>query len=355
MRLGHNRIEIADVRGPTLDLFVGQTAYLEIKNRSYYTGRSVPGLEVSYSHGGTSTPVPTLDTGWARFPFTATQPGNVQVVATLPSPYDHPDDPPSFTFDITVLTAATVSASSMSPDEVLLISEQPQSEPFDFEIGEVREPSFDPVVGQSVWMGLKVRSPGTRRSVSGVTVVFATGQDNVRVETDSEGWALFTYQVLEARDIQVVATLINANNEMTSIQSHTFQFKSLAAGVWDDALIQLNTVLPKTVWGTETLFPRLTQTHTIKLSIDKLNSHLLDRDICLGLKGASSARDLGLTSVQPALGEYRKLTTAGLSWQISGTKGGAFGLQVEASRLLNLSPVNSISLGPVPPADLTES
>ncbi|MNQ22848.1 Bacterial Ig-like domain (group 1) [compost metagenome] len=362
MLLGHNRIEIADVRGPTFDLVVGENVYLEIKNRSYYTGRSVPGLEVRFSHGGTSTPVPTLDTGWARFPFTATQPGNVQVVATVPSPYDHPDDPPSFTFDITVLTAADVvsdssgmSPSTLLPDEAMLISEQSQSRPFDFEIGEVREPSFDPVVGESVWMGLKVRSSISRRSVAGVTVVFKTGQDNVRVKTDSEGWALFTYKALEARDIQVVATLDNVKNGVVSTQSHTFSFKSLAAGVWDDALIQLNPDSPKTVWGKETLFPRLTQTHTIRLSVDNSTSHLLGRDIRLGLKGYSSPRDLGLTSVQPPLGEYQKLTTAGLSWQISGTKGGAFGLQVEASRLLNLSPVNSISLGPVPPADLTES
>ncbi|QAX87774.1 hypothetical protein C2E19_23305 [Pseudomonas sp. DTU12.3] len=151
----------------------------------------------------------------------------------------------------------------------------------------------------------------------------------------------------------MLATLDQLDEALNPARSHVFKFTSLNAGVWNDALIQLND-LGKTVWGEKTLFPRISQVHTIRLSVDKAASHLLNRDICLGLKGYSTARELGLTSVQPALGTYRQLTSAGLSWQCTGTIGGAYALQLEASRLLKQSPLNPMSLGPVPSAGQSE-
>lgn len=202
-------------------------------------------------------------------------------------------------------------------------------------------------------MGLKIHLSNTRRAASGIAVTFQTGQETVQVVTDNEGWARFSYKASFPRDMAVVATLDSFSDSASAVRSHTFRFKILAANVWDDALIQLNSV-PKTVWGEETLFPRTPQVHTIKLSVDNVGSHLLNREICLGLKGYSSARDLGLTNVQPALGEYQRLTSAGLSWQCTGTIGGAYALQLEASRLLKQSPVNAMSWGPVPPAGLSD-
>ncbi|UVM51771.1 hypothetical protein LOY38_06930 [Pseudomonas sp. B21-015] len=360
MSLGHNRIKIADVRGPTFDMFVGETAFLEIKAQSYYTERSVPGVVVSYEDGDTVTPVPTQETGWARFAYTATQAGPVEVIATVPSPYDGPDDAPSFTFEFTVLAAAPmgsdsppVSTSTTMTDEGSLMSEEQEPGHNAIEIGEVREAAFDPVVGESVWLGINVRSSGTRRAASGVEVVFTAELEHARVETDGEGWAYFAYKAEQAKDVQVVvATLEGVSDGAEADPFHTFRFKVLAAGVWDDARIQLNADVPSTVWGEETRFPRTTQAHTIKLVVDNASSHLLGRDVCLGLKGDSLPSELGITNVQPALGVARALTAEGLSWQCTGTIGGAYNLQLEASRLLKQSPVNAMSLGPVPSAGL---
>ncbi|WP_174823948.1 hypothetical protein [Pseudomonas sp. DTU12.3] len=347
MLLAHNRNEIAEVRGPTFDLFIGESTFLEVKSRSYYTRRSVPGTEVSFVYQGTATPVPTGDNGWARFAFTATQPGTITVVATVPSPYDGPDAAPSFTFEFTVLAAVVASDTATTlPD--LNVQDEVEAE-----IVEVREPTFDPQVGENVVMGLKIRLSQTRHAASGIEVTFWAGQTPVRVVTDSEGWAFFSWKVVSAGDIEVLATLDQLDEALNPARSHVFKFTSLNAGVWNDALIQLND-LGKTVWGEKTLFPRISQVHTIRLSVDKAASHLLNRDICLGLKGYSTARELGLTSVQPALGTYRQLTSAGLSWQCTGTIGGAYALQLEASRLLKQSPLNPMSLGPVPSAGQSE-
>lgn len=212
------------------------------------------------------------------------------------------------------------------------------------EIGQVREATFDPVVGESVVLSLRVRSSSTQLAASNVGVIFTVEQTPWRVGTDDNGWASFTYKAERPGDVVVVATLDSVNDGPQAAPLHTFRFKALTAGVWDDAQIQLNTE-SVTVWGTETRFPRLTQPHTVKLSVANVNSPLLGRDVCLGLKGYSSASELGLTTVTPPLGESRRLTSAGLSWQCTGTIGGAYALQLAASRLLKQSPVNAMSLG----------
>lgn len=355
MALGHNRIEITDSRAPTFDPFVGQTVALEIKSQSFYTRESMPGLEVSFLHGDDCTNVATLNTGWATFFFEATEPGNVTVVATVPSPYDGADAP-SFVFNITVLAVAAASDRSPALPTPISLAESsimalPQESVIrDLEIAEVREPEFDPVVGESVWIAVRVRSSSTQRAASGAEVTFTAEQSPVSVITDGEGWAGFAYKAEQARDVEVIATLLNVEDEPGTAPTHNFRFKSLAAGVWDDARIQLNDEVSET-WGVPTLFPRITQAHTIRLLVDSPASPLIGREICLGLKGHSSPEALAITT-QPALGESRVLTAEGLIWQCNGTFSGAYNLQLEASRLLKQSPLNAISLGPVLPGEL---
>lgn len=354
MALGHNRIEITESRAPTFDPFVGQTLPLEIKSQSFYTRESMPGLEVSFSHGDDCTNVPALNTGWAKFLFEATEPGNVSVVATVPSPYDGVDAP-SFAFKINVLAVAAASdRSSALPAPIPLAGSSIMAlqEPVirDLEIAEVREPEFDPVVGESVLIAVRVRSSSTQRAAAGAEVTFTAEQGPESVATDGEGWACFAYKAEQVRDVEVIATVPNVTDEPGTAHTHSFRFKSLAANGWEGATIQLNNEVPK-IWGVSTLFPRITQSHTIRLMVDGPDNPLLGREICLGLKGHSSPEELGVTT-QPELGESRILTADGLSWQCNGTFSGAYNLQLEASRLLKQSPLNAISLGPVPPGEL---
>ncbi|MCW1243934.1 hypothetical protein OC610_05915 [Pseudomonas sp. SAICEU22] len=215
-------------------------------------------------------------------------------------------------------------------------------------IGEVHEASIDPMVGESVMMAIKVVSSTDRTAASAVSVVFSVRQVSKQVATDSQGWARFTYTADETGEVQVIATL----GESEGGPSHTFRFEILAAGVWGGAQFQFDND-PVTAWGQEAGFPRLSQRHTVRL-MPTSGSSLIGRDICLGLKSYLSASALGLT-VTPALGSYRPLTDQGLSWECVGTGAGAYAFQLAASRILKLSPDNTMSLTrmPVPSAEIS--
>ncbi|EJM16116.1 hypothetical protein PMI21_03043 [Pseudomonas sp. GM18] len=108
--LGHNRVVITEVREPSFDPVVGETVDMQIKTQSFYTQREVPGLLLTFRHGEVSTPVPTLESGWAVFHFTATRAGPVEVIATVPSPYDGPAGAVSHTFSFMVLPVRELDA-----------------------------------------------------------------------------------------------------------------------------------------------------------------------------------------------------------------------------------------------------
>ncbi|EJM16115.1 hypothetical protein PMI21_03042 [Pseudomonas sp. GM18] len=224
------------------------------------------------------------------------------------------------------------------------MSQQKQTGPKAVVIGKVREATFDPQIGESVWLEVEVLASDTRSAASDIAVFFTAepGPETVRVKTDGNGKARFAYTATQAGNVEVIATLEGIDSKTAS---HTFRFKALKAGVWDAARIQLNADESITPWGEKTLFPRTPQAHTIKLSVEA-GSPLLGRNICLGLTGDSSPSELGITSVQPALGVNRTLTADGLSWVITGTIGGAYNLRLEASRILKQSPDNPMSLGP---------
>lgn len=107
LSLGHNRVEIGQVREASFDPEVGQSVWLELKAQSFYTKKVVQGVVVSFTVKGTEKQELTAENGWARFAYTATQSGDVDIIATVRSPYDEPDAFPSHTFKINVIAADT--------------------------------------------------------------------------------------------------------------------------------------------------------------------------------------------------------------------------------------------------------
>ncbi|WP_028622869.1 hypothetical protein [Pseudomonas sp. Ant30-3] len=111
LSLGHHRMQIMEVREASFDPIVGQTVWLELRTQSYYTQRTVQDIEVAFKHGATEMAVLTAANGWARFPFTPTQPGDVAVIATVNSPYDGLAAP-AHTFNVKVLAARDAQSAS---------------------------------------------------------------------------------------------------------------------------------------------------------------------------------------------------------------------------------------------------
>ncbi|UVM26246.1 MULTISPECIES: hypothetical protein [unclassified Pseudomonas] len=234
------------------------------------------------------------------------------------------------------------------------MSRQTQAASNAVEIAEVREAMFDPVTGETVSLAVRVIDSGTRVAASDQEVIFniSTQPEEFRVKTDQSGWALLRYTATQVGDIAVTATL---ETDPTKAASHTFRFKTLAAGVWSDAIFHLNAEPVGTSWGEETRFPRNAGTHSITLRVTNPDSALLGRAFTLGLTGFSSATQLGITGVQPALGVWRTLTMTGLVWQFTtNAGGGAYNLVLGAERILKLSPENPVSLGATVPDDVAD-
>ncbi|WP_248742572.1 MULTISPECIES: hypothetical protein [unclassified Pseudomonas] len=220
------------------------------------------------------------------------------------------------------------------------------------EIVEVEDASYDPEVGQSMRLAVRVAAVGTGVALANANVVFETlpGPVQVRVTTDSEGWAAFVYKANVQGNAQVMAVV---EGSQAKTASHIFDVAVVKAGVWDDATMTLNSVVASEArWGAESKFPRITPAaHTITLNATA-GSALLNRNVQLGVLSESSLAELGITNVNPALGTARLFTAAGLSWTFttSTTAGGYYFLVLAAERLINQSAENHMSLGPNPPS-----
>lgn len=219
------------------------------------------------------------------------------------------------------------------------------------QIVEVQEASCDPEVGQSVRLAVRVATH-TRKAAADVNVIFEPQPGSVRqtVRSDSEGWATFVYKAT-AQGIVKVTAVVEGSQSKTA--SHIFDVLVVKAGVWNDAMITLNSVAAsEAVWGAESRFPRITPAaHTITLKA-VTGSALLNRNVQLGVVSESSLIELGVTGVNPGLGTARLLTSSGLSWTftVSATAGGTYLMVLAADHLINQSAENHMSLGPTPPA-----
>ncbi|WP_438299614.1 hypothetical protein [Pseudomonas sp. NMS19W] len=123
------------------------------------------------------------------------------------------------------------------------------------EIVEVEDASYDPEVGQSVRLAVRVAVVGTGVALANANVVFETlpGPEQVRVATDSEGWAPFVYKASVQGRVQITAVV---EGSPAKTASHTFDVAVVKAGVWDDATMTLNSVAESDArWGKEASFP----------------------------------------------------------------------------------------------------
>lgn len=98
------------------------------------------------------------------------------------------------------------------------------------EISGIREPSFDPVVGETVDMQIKTRSFYTRQSVPELIVTFRHGEVSTPVRTQGTGWSVFRFTTTRTGPVTVSANVPSPYDGPEGTVSHEFSFEVLGAG-----------------------------------------------------------------------------------------------------------------------------
>jgi hypothetical protein len=207
----------------------------------------------------------------------------------------------------------------------------------------LHEAAVDPVVGQDrAWQWVRVISSFTRQPVAQVPVKWTAPGASSAVDTDGGGWSGYPLAPAIAQTHDVEALVFSPYDDYQDKRTMTVDV--LPSDPWKGLVVQFEQQSTQ-LWGATTYFPRRKVEHTIKLSVPE-DSPLLDQYVTLGLTGTGPA-ELGISFGPSALGVPRLLTGEGLSYTLKGgdLKDGSFALRLAASRLLNLSPANALSLG----------
>ncbi|CAN7665415.1 hypothetical protein LJR277_005099 [Pseudomonas sp. LjRoot277] len=198
-------------------------------------------------------------------------------------------------------------------------------------VGDTRQANRSPVIDQAerVQVLLQLVEPGTREGVENVEVEWQTPGGSVTTLTGQGGWTELSYQPTAAGHQDLVAT-IQVRGEEGKTLEETFPFTALATNPWKAEVewtfdkSHVPAALGFVCWRGEAVILTLTP---------KSGSKLLDEDVTLDWRDSDPG--LGLT-FDPPIGVPKKLTSAGLKWEITGgaTKSGRFELKLSTGLII---------------------
>ncbi|AWA41116.1 hypothetical protein DBV33_21860 [Pseudomonas fluorescens] len=205
-------------------------------------------------------------------------------------------------------------------------------------------PAIDPILskGQRARVQAQFYSAFADRPVKSSLIEWRVGSAGpVNVPTDSDGWSVHEAQSQSAGISAVGATVLNLYDQ-TKAEQH-FELKTLPFDPW--ASLRLVTDSSDHLWGQRALFPRRGELFSFDLQADDDNP-LRSQRLAVGLSHPGPS-ELGLEFTE-ALGEFRDWTNEGLNCSFSAgdIKDGSVSVRLAASRLLELSPPQPMSLGP---------
>lgn len=206
-----------------------------------------------------------------------------------------------------------------------------------------RGPAIDPVLskGQRARVEARFYSAFAERPVESVQVEWKDeSAEQVSSSTRSDGWSAYDAQSQSAGISAVRATALNLYDQTTAEQH--FELKTLPVDPW--ASLRLLTDSSDDPWGQRALFPRRGELFSFHLQADDDNP-LRNQRLAVGLSHPGPS-ELGL-EFNETLGEFRDLTSEGLecSFSAGDIKDGSVSVRLAASRLLELSPPQPMSLG----------
>ncbi|WP_065258558.1 hypothetical protein [Pseudomonas bananamidigenes] len=206
-----------------------------------------------------------------------------------------------------------------------------------------RGPAIDPVLskGQRARVQARFYSAFADRPVESSLIEWRVGSaDPINVPTNPDGWSLYDAQSHSAGISTVSATALNLYDQTTAVQH--FELYTLPYDPWNR--LRLVTELSEGLWGQHALFPRRAESFSFDLQADDDNP-LRSQRLAVGLDHPAPS-ELGL-EFNEVLGEFRDWTSGGLKYSFNAgdIKDGGVSVRLAASRLLELSPPQPMSLG----------
>ncbi|UQS17926.1 hypothetical protein [Pseudomonas sp. HS6] len=203
-------------------------------------------------------------------------------------------------------------------------------------------PAIDPVLskGQRARVQAQFYSAFADRPVESSLIGWREGSEGpVNATTDSDGWSVYDAQSQSAGISAVSATALNPYDQTTAEQH--FELNTLSVDPWTSLRLVTGS---SDLWGQRPLFPRRGEPFSFDLQADYDNP-LCNQRLAVGLSHPGPS-ELGVEFNEP-LGEYRDWTSEGLkcSFNAGDIKDGSVSVRLAASRLLELSPPQPMSLG----------
>ncbi|WP_166225851.1 hypothetical protein [Pseudomonas atagonensis] len=215
---------------------------------------------------------------------------------------------------------------------------------------ESRPPTILPVIdeNEAAFVWYRVVSFYTGQPVHQVPVIYSFNGEETVVFSRHDGWTLFACKPKNVGDAVVEASLLNRyDNKIVSAQAITV--KALENDFWQtDTVITVQESPEQSQLGVKTLFPRHGTEINIRIAPNFLNHPAINQYVRTGWSGTPGSA-LG-TSVLPPPGTRQLMSRTGVmsNYLFGSARSGSFGLFVTSDNLLRLSPVNAMSLGPVP-------
>lgn len=207
-----------------------------------------------------------------------------------------------------------------------------------------RGPAIDPVMskGERARVEFRLGSAFNDQPVEGAEIVVQTGSAGpVSLRADADGWARHDALPSQAGVNPVTALVTNPYDDSTA--ERRAELNALATDPWLDLSVALSES-GKYVWAEKAFFPRRGEDFGFRV-FAKEGSALLDQRLALGLVSPGPS-EVGLDFTR-GLGEFHLLEEQGLEFQFKDgdVKDASVSLQLAASRLLERSPVQHLSLG----------
>ncbi|MDI3396801.1 hypothetical protein QLG12_01115 [Pseudomonas sp. V88_4] len=207
-----------------------------------------------------------------------------------------------------------------------------------------RGPAIDPVMskGERARVEFRMGSAFTDQPVENAELTLRVGSaEPVSIQTEADGWA--RHDVLPSQAGISPITVVASNPYDGSTAETGAQLSALATDPWKDleVFVSASQGYP---WAVAALFPRRGEDFGFRL-LARDGSPLLNQQLALGLVNPGRS-EIGL-KFNRELGEFHALDGQGLDFEFKDgdVKDASVSLQVAASRLLDRSPVQHLSLG----------